>query len=349
MAFPVVQSTNTSESASGQSHVVTLPAGIVSGDLLLVQWGSGASNPGTVTFPAGWTVFFNITHPDFFQRFVVARRVADGGEGASITVTSQFDSRSTHISYRISGAGTAEASTGVSGNSNFPDSDSLTPTGGADDYLWLTAFNQRNAASVFLFPTSYTGGLSIATSVQDGLSGSAQRNLNAVSENPGQFQTTGGLNWLTGTFAVVPSPSAVLSGTITDDSELDIRAGGSTIVLTLTNTTWEANVGADNPQTQALIDGLDSAQAEAAGWDAVVKAGLTFSDVARTSDTVVTITLPAFPSYNIGADEEITVTVPASALDFPNALVASPTFTILAAGAGAAAAVTFAQRWLLLG
>ncbi|MFQ6030871.1 MAG: hypothetical protein ACE5Q6_25680, partial [Dehalococcoidia bacterium] len=122
--------------------------------------------------------------------------------------------------------------------------------------------------------------------------------------------------------------TAAVGGTVTNDTEQDIRGGGSTIVITLTNVRWEVNVGGDNPQTQAVIDGIDSAQVEPTGWDAVVKAGLTFSDVVRTSDFVVTITLPAFPAYNISQDETITVTIPASALDFPDPIVASPSFVV---------------------
>jgi hypothetical protein len=50
--------------------------------------------------------------------------------------------------------------------------------------------------------------------------------------------------------------------------------------------------------------------------------------VVRTSDTVVTITLPAFGTYNITAGETITVTVPATAVT-GDAIVATPTFDIL--------------------
>ena len=142
--------------------------------------------------------------------------------------------------------------------------------------------------------------------------------------------------------------SAAVTGTVTDDDEQDIRDGGSTLVLTLTNVEWEANVGADNAQTQDLINGLDSAQAEGTGWDAVVKAGLTFANVVRTSETVVTITLPAFPGYFISDDETITVTIPASALDLPVSIIASPSFLIVNIPPAAGGSVAFAQRELLL-
>ena len=123
----------------------------------------------------------------------------------------------------------------------------------------------------------------------------------------------------------------VITATLAEDitNESDITTGGNVITLTLTNDTWESTVGADNAITTALIAGLDSAQAEAAGWDAVVKAGLTYTAVTRTSDTLVTITLPAFRSYDITAQETITATIPASALNTSSeAVEASPSFTI---------------------
>lgn len=79
---------------------------------------------------------------------------------------------------------------------------------------------------------------------------------------------------------------------------------------------------------QAIIDGIDSAQSETYGWDAVVKAGQTTSGVVRTSDTVCTITLDAFASYDINAQETITATIPASALSGASPIVASPSFTV---------------------
>ncbi len=139
--------------------------------------------------------------------------------------------------------------------------------------------------------------------------------------------------------------SCDVTGTIVTSAtdETDIVDGGRTIILTLNtgrlnpqSDTWGATMGADNPITQALIDGLDSSGIEVNGWNAVVRAGLTFPDVVRTSDSVVTITLPAFAAYDIALDEAVTVTVPALALTGGNGpLTAVPPF-VVAAQIGAA-------------
>ena len=104
------------------------------------------------------------------------------------------------------------------------------------------------------------------------------------------------------TFDVTVSAGTIaLTGTVTDDGEDDIRTGGSTIVLTLTDDTWVAAGATFNAERQNIINGLVSAQAEANGWNNVVQAGLAVTDVVRTSNTVVTVTLPAFAAYDITA------------------------------------------------
>lgn len=139
--------------------------------------------------------------------------------------------------------------------------------------------------------------------------------------------------------------SIVLSGTIIGATEADIVAGGKTIILTVTGDTWVAAGATFDGQRQNIINGLNSAGAEANGWNNVVRAGLGVAAVVRTSSTVVTITLTAFATYNITANETITVTVPATALDLNAAVVAAPTFTISAVVVSA----SIAAQWMLIG
>lgn len=135
--------------------------------------------------------------------------------------------------------------------------------------------------------------------------------------------------------------SVVLTGTITASvTEADIVAGGKTAILTLTGDTWIV-AGALNfdLQRQNIINGFDSAQSEALGWDLVPKALQGVAGVVRTSDTVVTITWDAFPTYNITATETITCIVPASALAGGLPLTATPTFTVSAIVTGIVGAI----------
>ena len=136
-------------------------------------------------------------------------------------------------------------------------------------------------------------------------------------------------------FGATTVVEVTLSGTVTNPTiEGDIRTGGLTIVLTVAEDIWiEPGAGFDAIR-QDIIDGLDSDQAEINGWDARVKAGLAVTDVVRTSETVVTITLPTFANYNITVDETIEATVPASALLGAIGDVASPVFNVEAVEPG---------------
>lgn len=66
----------------------------------------------------------------------------------------------------------------------------------------------------------------------------------------------------------------------------------------------------------------------ASEWDAHVKTDIPVTDVVRTSDTVVTITLSAQSDYDIAAPETIAAMIPATALTGGAQIVATPTFTI---------------------
>lgn len=126
--------------------------------------------------------------------------------------------------------------------------------------------------------------------------------------------------------------TAVVTGTVVSSAtEAEIAAGGETIIITLSGGNWVTGIDFTN-QRQNIINGIDSAQSEGTGWDAVVKAGQTVGGVVRTSDTVVTITLDAFGSYNISSNETITVTVPGTAISTGISVVATPTFSIIASG-----------------
>lgn len=123
--------------------------------------------------------------------------------------------------------------------------------------------------------------------------------------------------------------TAAVTGTITPSStEADIVAGGKTIIITLTGDTWVASGATFDAQRQNIINGLDAASSPAGGWNNEVQANANVTDVVRTSDTVVTITLEAFGSYDISSTETITVTVPSTAVSLGAAITASPTFTI---------------------
>jgi len=120
--------------------------------------------------------------------------------------------------------------------------------------------------------------------------------------------------------------SAAITGGIT---EAQAVAGGQTFTAELPADTYLAAgtgpIGTE-ANTQALIDGIVSAQGEAAGWNAV-RSSIAVTDITRTSDTVATLTLPAL-AYSITADETLTWTIPAEAIAGASPIIGAPTITI---------------------
>jgi hypothetical protein len=113
----------------------------------------------------------------------------------------------------------------------------------------------------------------------------------------------------TGGISIALSGTAVAGGVL----ESEIVSGGETLIITLSNDTWVPAVGDNNAITTALIAGITGNDAGDNGWDDEV--AIAHGNVARTSDTVVTITLPEAASYSIIANETVTVAVPAVAVD----------------------------------
>ena len=135
------------------------------------------------------------------------------------------------------------------------------------------------------------------------------------------------------TYPTIAATGTIIAGGVV---ETQIVTGGETLILTLTNGTWAAAGTAFNALRQAILDGLVSAQAEAAGWNAK-RAAFAVTTVVRTSGTIVTVTTPATAAYSVTADEIITMTIPANAVvnsagaTVHKAFVTAPTtFTITA-------------------
>lgn len=109
---------------------------------------------------------------------------------------------------------------------------------------------------------------------------------------------------------VAVTGTAIASGV----AEAEIVSGNETLIFTLTNGTWAAAGATFNALRASFLAYLRAGGAEVAGWDAEVVPELAVDNVVRTSDTVVTITLPAAADYAIAADEDVALGVPAGAV-----------------------------------
>lgn len=150
MAFPVVQArtVGATTAVDTTSHVVTLPAGIVAGELLLVVF-SVDGNP-TCTASAGWTKLGQASNTTVVTG-AVFWKIATGGD--TLTVTTSVAEQSSWGSLRISGANSVF---GTSSNGSSTNSDPPSFTAGTDDdHLWVVTRSGDSTVQ----PTNLPGGM----------------------------------------------------------------------------------------------------------------------------------------------------------------------------------------------
>lgn len=122
------------------------------------------------------------------------------------------------------------------------------------------------------------------------------------------------------------------SGDAVNSVQTLINGTGATLVITLTNDTWiAAGTGPIGTlaESDAIVNGITSAQVEAGGWNAQVRDVLDNAALTRTSPTEATLTIPATGGYVITADEIITATIPNAVLTVETGDVVATAFKIL--------------------
>jgi len=209
MAFPAIQTsdTQTYNGNNAYDHILNLATNISAGDLLIMIFATDGDN--TVSNWDGFTEIFSEDNSTGASLHI-GYKIASGSEGATITVTVSVFEAAASICYRItgddSGSNPPEVSTVATGNSANPDPASLTPTGGAKDYLWIACEgNDRNYYAT-AWPSSYS--IDQQSEYFDGAAGcnvgAAARELNASSENPGTFTISTSEQWIACVVAIHP-------------------------------------------------------------------------------------------------------------------------------------------------
>jgi hypothetical protein len=205
VSFPTVAATSIGNVGGSRvsSSSVNLPAGVVAGNLLIIVFAceNNGAQPST---PTGWSLLSGPTVNGI--GLTIFYKTAAGGE-TSVTV-SHGNNRTAWTCYRISGwQGTPEVGTAATGSSTAPNPPSLTPSWGSTKTLWLATAALAGNSGTPTYPTNYTNGISDKSTqagVGDARAMSAQRELAAVSEDPGAFTTTSG-SWVAQTIAIRPA------------------------------------------------------------------------------------------------------------------------------------------------
>lgn len=248
MALAIAATNTYSKSDTGiNSHPINLPAGIASGDLLLVFAVFNAAP--TVTDPSGWSVLASNNSSGDVAR--IYAKIADGSEGATVTVTLSGNQRAHAASYRITGnrngvtSSEIAVSTAVDADTATPDPPNLTPSWGSAENLWIAVDLCSSSAFTFSgYPTNYSLGQLNAQSGNNNNATAvsvAARLLTATSEDPGSFTTVTSRPRSTYTLAVRPLPATDVNAdlNVTENDDTLSASGGVEIQALLAAT--EAN------------------------------------------------------------------------------------------------------------
>jgi len=273
MAFPVVEATAESATiTAGTNHVVTLPSGIVSGDLLIIVLDKGSTSA-TVNDHADWTELLDEASANGLY---IAYRRATGGESNPTLVTSA-STRSAEITYRISGAinpatQAPETGTTATGTSVSPNPPALTPTGGAKSYLWIALFGgageeadddtwSDTPPTSFLPSPPLQKACGIVGTNLGGKIAAASYAANAASQDPGTFAQDVSTAWRAQTIAIHPAPS-VPRLNLVDAPSFEVATGwlasGAATVTRETGQAHEGTYGLKVVTTAAAFVGANS-------------------------------------------------------------------------------------------
>lgn len=279
MAFPQEQTADraTTDNTATTSHDMNLPANISDGDTVTVIC-CFEGDAGAITPPSGWNE--EADDGDGIVSGYCISRLCDGTEGSTVTVTTGNSVGGGAIARRYTGAsGNVEANiTSTSTNDANPDPPSLTPSWGAKDTVWEAAFVTGGDRALNSYPTDYVNGEyeRAQAAANDSAVGSATRDLNASSEDPGTFTLSANASWLGITVAIEPeaaapsltNASADASSSTEVEASVDTDTGSGTLY-------WIVDQSSTKPSVAQIQAGNDSggSAADASGSQAISTTG----------------------------------------------------------------------------
>lgn len=212
MAFPQVPTRNTG-SANAGLIVVVLPSGSADTDLIFIQLRASTTSTtwSQTSGTTGWTEL-----SDANGQATIFKQIGAGEANPSFDLSTS--ERSGFIALRITGhadPGTDQAperSVVSTGTSTAPNPSSISPTGGAKDYLFIACASYGDGRATWtLAPSGYSNLVTVTTGgAAAGVSlATAELESNTATENPGTFTNTRNDLWSALTVAIHP-PSVAL-------------------------------------------------------------------------------------------------------------------------------------------
>lgn len=216
MAFPVLQASDTTSaavSASSASWTLTYPTNVQAGDLLLLVAAAGL-NISVSSLPSGWVS----GGQQGTRSVVLSKKLADGSETGTFTLTLNAPSVGTWRVYRVTGwagtLGSVFANDGSSGDvvvvsttgAGAPTADppNIIPFNWVSaDTLWLAAVGYNTFSGLTSYPANFPDNQSTEASTNTGL-GVATLSATASSEDPSTFGFDSNVTYAAASIAVRP-------------------------------------------------------------------------------------------------------------------------------------------------
>ncbi|MGY3406093.1 hypothetical protein ACVWZV_002206 [Bradyrhizobium sp. GM5.1] len=232
----MTRSTGASTAVDVTSHAITMPSGIIPGDLLIITF-SVDGIPTCSISDTSWTKLGQTSDGTNAVTQAIFWKISTTGSDTA-TVTTSASEQSTHVVLRIAGGGTPTG-TATSGNSTNSDPPSHSISVALDQqYLWVATRGGDAQVVATVAPSSYSN---LQTSAAAGASGAstntAERLITAAtSENPGTF-TSATEQWVAYTIGVPPRTTGIFD---VDQQFTILGSKAAKPVITLTMSTVDA-------------------------------------------------------------------------------------------------------------
>lgn len=142
------------QSTDSTTHPITLPSGIVVGELLLVGFACDTATTTVSTSSTGWVILANVPQGTSTNHTaVVLYKIATGSD--ALTVTTSTAEQSTHISLAITNGGAPNEADSNGGSATATAPAAISPSAGTGDYLGvLFTMTDSSTATTQTFSTS---------------------------------------------------------------------------------------------------------------------------------------------------------------------------------------------------
>ncbi|RWH93739.1 MAG: hypothetical protein EOQ89_04865 [Mesorhizobium sp.] len=201
---PVVQRVTTGGAARTTSTVLAWAAA-TAGNLIVIEF-ICEMNAAAPTTPAGYSLWPSGNFVGGTWTTSIFYKIAAGGE-TGVTITHGNNVTCSAMREFGNTSGTIDFVAPATGTSVNPDPPSLTPAGGAKNYLWIAGASYITT-SVNAFSSGYLNGVTGASTSPGYLTrvSSAERETEAAAvENPGALTLAASSAWVAYTYAVSPA------------------------------------------------------------------------------------------------------------------------------------------------